>query len=413
MTTPDDDVRARLDVIVRRGRGRLVADLVRRLGGGRLDLAEDVAQDALAAAIAAWPFRGVPDNPEAWLFQAARNRALDRLRRETRETAYAEETDDRGDGVERAPIDDPELRLIFLCCHPTLDEKSALCLTLKIVDGFTARETAGVFLEPETATAQRLARAKRALRDAADGVAETPSRFEIAARAPRALKVVYLMFALGYAPRAGERALRRDVASEALRLARVLADHPLTKRPEAAALAALLSFQASRFEARESAEGAIVLLKDQDRALWDGALIRQGLAYLEPARTGEAVSRYHLEAGVAATHATARSFEATDWPSILTLYETLLTLTPSPVAMVNAAAARAAAGDPTGALEALDALSDEKALATYAPYHIARADALERLGRAADAGTAYAAALEAGPPAPVVEHLEGRLAAFE
>ncbi|MEM1050299.1 MAG: DUF6596 domain-containing protein [Pseudomonadota bacterium] len=415
MSDADEAVRRRIDLLVRRGRGRLVADLVGRLGGARLDLAEDVAQEALAAAIVTWPYRGVPDNPAAWLNRVARNKAYDRLRRENRETGYDPDTDGRSEDpvsvIDGAGLDDAELNLIFLCCHPDLDEKSTLSLTLKVAGGFTAREVAGVFLEADTATGQRLARAKRRLRDLGAEAVEPPSRFDMARRLGSVLKVIYLMFALGYAPRQGEALLRRDVAMEALRLIRVLVGHRATATPDAHALAALIAFQASRFDAREADDGNPVLLADQDRGLWDQALIAEGLSHLQAAQSGSDVSVYHLEAGIAAAHALSPSWEACNWPGIVALYDTLADRTASPVVAINACVARAMAGDAALAMRDLEALSNTKGLEAYLPFHLARAEIQRRLTCRADARSAYQKALSCRGPAPVLRHLENCLAA--
>lgn len=310
------DIIRELDLTVRRERGRLVADLVRRLGGHNLALAEDVAQEALLKALSTWPYRGMPDHPRAWLATVARNLAIDRLRRESRELELGDEPVPAS-GPDMTALDaavaDPELRLVFLCCHPVLSELERLTLTLKLVSGFTARDIARVFLAEEATIGQRIARAKRKLREVGDDLASPPSRSGIASRLASALKVVYLMFSLGYAPRSGERLVLRDVAMEAVRLARELADDALTGTPEAKALAALLCLQASRLDAREDSDGRLVLFADQDRTRWDAALLRDGFIYLSTARTGDALSRYHLEAGIAATYAAAGAGGHCDW----------------------------------------------------------------------------------------------------
>ena len=415
----EEDVRRTRDRLVRRERGRLIADLVAYLGAANIELAEDVAQDALVAAMSTWPYRGMPDKPAAWLGRVARNKAIDRLRRTRRESPYLEERDTR----EGAPVDnlfaarivDPELRLIILCCNADIGEMDRLAMTLRIVSGFTAREIASVFLSRESAVAQRLARAKRKLREveasAGDrGLADAPSRFEIPAKLGTVLKVVYLMFSLGYAPRSGATAVRKDVALEALRLAREIAGHAEISLPESKALAALLCFQASRLDAREDAAGNIVLLRDQTRADWDRSLIRDGLVYLSEARSTTQISRYHLEAGIAAAHAAAPSWQACDWQAIARCYDRLQEIVDSPVVAVNASVARAMLGDAEEALGILESLADEPLLANYAPYYVARAEVLCQLGRDADATSSFERAIACGASAPVLRHLEQRLA---
>ncbi len=245
---PDDAFRAELDRLVRRERGRLLADLVHRLGPHQVDLAEDVAQEALVAAMAVWPYQGLPDKPGAWLARVARNKAYDRLRRQVREAVLTDEpasaTGDDASRLFEAAIGDPELRLVFLCCHSSLTEQDRLALTLKLVSGFTARDIGQLLLASDAAIGQRLARVKRKLKALGPSIRDAPSRFGIARRVPTALKVVYLMFSLGHAPRRGSKLVQQDVAMEALRLSRVLADDTLTGCPRAQALAALLCFHA-------------------------------------------------------------------------------------------------------------------------------------------------------------------------
>lgn len=414
----ESETRRQLDLLVRRERGRLVADLVAYLGGANLALAEDVAQDALVAAMATWPYRGMPDKPGAWLARVARNKAIDRIRRKRKEAAYSEEQDRREaadtDNLFAARVADPELRLIILCCNDSINEMDQLALTLKVVSGFTAREIASVFLLGETAIAQRLARAKRKLRrthaSSDDGVDIPPSRFEIGARLGTVLKVVYLMFSLGYAPRSGTALVRRDIALEAVRIAREIADNKTTARPEAKALAALLCFQASRFDAREDADGAIVLLRDQARTSWDQSLIRNGLSYLAESKSASVVSRYHLEAGIAAAHAAAPSWHSCNWHAIVNCYERLQQIVDSPVVAVNACVAKAMVGDAATALELLDSLAEEPILENYAPYFVARAEVLCQLDRDAEAMSDFERAIGCGASAPVLRHLEQRLA---
>lgn len=417
MTSTDtqaDDLQQQIVRIARRERGRLVASLVARLGGAELALAEDVAQDALLAAMSTWTYQGMPDNPAAWLARVAHNRAIDRLRRSNRESPYAEESDTRSSNDVigfSSEIEDPELKLIFLCCHARLRELDQLVLTLKVVSGFTVREIAGVLLDSETAIGQRLARAKRKLREVPEDVDAPPTRFDIQARLDTALKTIYLMFSVGYAPRSGDTVVRRDIAEEALRLSVCLAEQPGAGTPNAQALAALLNLQASRLGAREGDDGSLIVLSKQDRSRWDRERIARGLGYLKAAQQADTLSRYHLEAGIAAAHATAASWKECDWNSISRCYELLLDLVYSPVIVVNACVAQAMRGEPDLALETLDLLAGEKSLKRYAPYFVARAEVLRMLGREGDAAEAFSAALDCGGSKPVLKHLEQRLAA--
>ena len=387
-----DIVGAQLERLARTQRRRLVADIVAKLGVKRLEMAEDVVQDAVIAAMQSWPYKGMPDNPGAWLNRVARNKAYDRLRREGREqsitnndesdseqlpldtAAVQQAADTRHGQFYGAQVDDPELKLIFLCCHGDLGEEDRLMLTLKVVSGFTARDIAAVFLKKEAAVGQRLARAKRKLRaleDALEGEGNTDglsdlSRFAVQARLNTVLKVIYLMFALGYAPQRGDSLVQQDVALEALRLAEVLVAARETAQPAAHALAALLNLQASRFAARLGPDtassalgGGLVLLRDQNRALWDHNLMKRGMVHLAAAQSGETLSRYHLEAGIAAAHATAKHFADTDWAGICALYARLEAMTKSPVVAVNACVAQAFGGAPEKAFLKLESLGGQ------------------------------------------------------
>lgn len=411
--TGHDQVATLLDRVVRRERGRLIAGLVHRLGGQHLALAEDVAQDAILAALATWPYRGLPDKPAAWLRTVATNKAIDRLRRGQRDVPLVASPDEAGPDqpdLLAARIEDPELRLMVLCCHDALTGIDRLAITLKLVSGFTAREIGAVLLVSEAAMSQRLARARRKLRAVGPSIDEAPSRFDIEARTGTLLKVIYLMFSVGYAPRSGTELIRSEVANEALRLARELADGSAA-RSNAAALAALLCFQSSRREARRDADGRVVLLKDQDRALWDRGLIEDGLAYLIAAQKAQEVSRFHLEAGIAAIYASAPSWEDCDWQTILMYYQRLEDMTGSPVVSINASVARAMAGSPGAALERLDALADDTRLQQFGPYHLARAEILSALSRDEEAAASYQHAIDCGASDPVADHLSARLAA--
>ncbi len=418
-----------LERLARRERGRLVALLVGKLGPARLEMAEDVVQDAVVAAMAAWPYKGMPDNPAAWLNRVARNKAYDRLRKEGREQPWLEEASEQPSPETRdrekdqslgqlfgARITDPELKLIFLCCQPEIGQEDQLMLTLKVVSGFTAKDIGALFLKKEAAVGQRLARAKRKLRslEAAQSdasITDGPSRFEVKQRLPTVLKVIYLMFSLGYAPRRGDMLVMRDVAEEALRLAVAVANADETTSAEANALAALLAFQASRFDARADADGGVVLLRDQNRALWNRDLINLGFSYLKAAQLGANLSRYHLEAAIAAGHAAAPDFAATNWQLLLAVYANLEAMTGSPVVAVNACVAEAFAGAPEAAFLKLEVLAKHKRLHDYAPYHIARGELLRMLKRPVDAAACFKKALECDMSAPVLAHLKGRLAA--
>ncbi|MFF4210594.1 RNA polymerase sigma factor [Streptomyces sp. NPDC001796] len=390
-----------------------VARIVRDVG-----IAEELAQDALVAALEQWPRDGVPDNPGAWLMAAAKHRAIDLVRRRERYTRKLEEV---GRDLEAAPyhvdvpsdpddIDDDLLRLVFTACHPVLSAESRIALTLRLLGGLTTAEIARAFLVPEATVAQRIVRAKRTL--ATKAVAfEVPYGPEREARLGSVLEVIYLVFNEGYAATAGDDLLRPALCEDALRLARVLAEL-MPKEPEVHGLAALLEFQASRTAARTGPDGGPVLLKDQNRARWNRLLIARGIAALgradtvspklsaspplstslergDPHEQGGLPSRapgpYVLQAAIAACHALAHTYEETDWARIATLYGLLAARSPSPVVELNRAVAVSMAEGPGPALEIVDRLAAEPALGGYHLLPSVRGDLLARLGRTAEA----------------------------
>lgn len=378
-----------------------VARIVRDVG-----IAEELAQDALVAALEQWPESGVPDNPGAWLMATAKHRAIDLVRR--RET-YARKLAEMGrdaDSVRGEPdpgdadpdrIDDDLLRLIFTSCHPVLSTDARIALTLRLLGGLTTGEIARAFLTTEPAVAQRIVRAKRALGRA--GVPfEVPYGPERAARLGSVLEVIYLVFNEGYAATAGDDWLRPALCEDALRLARVLAGL-VPDEPEVHGLAALLELQASRTAARTGPDGAVVLLADQNRARWDQLLIRRGLAALLRARdaaaeTGQALGPYALQAAIAACHARTARYEDTDWAAIRTIYDRLAALTPSPVVELNRAVAVSMAEGPAAGLVLVDALAADPALKDYHLLPSVRGDLLERMGRTDEARAEFVRAAE-------------------
>ncbi|MFF2143955.1 RNA polymerase sigma factor [Kitasatospora sp. NPDC058190] len=357
-----------------------VARIVRDVG-----IAEELAQDALVAALEQWPRDGVPDNPGAWLTATAKRRAIDLVRRRE---VYARKLAEVGRSVEDVPppepvepddIDDDLLRLIFTACHPVLSARARIALTLRLLGGLTTPEIARAFLVPEATVAQRIVRAKRALAKA-DVPFEVPYGDDRAQRLSSVLEVIYLIFNEGYSATAGDDLLRPQLCEDAMRLARVLAAL-MPAEPEAHGLAALLEFQASRTATRTGPDGRPVLLAEQNRARWDGLLIRRGFDALQRAGTGP----YSVQAAIAACHAKARRYEDTDWATIAALYGRLLVLTPSPVVALNRAVAVSMAQGPAAALELVDALAAEPALRDYHLLPSVRGDLLARLGRAAEA----------------------------
>ena len=382
--------------------GRVTGALTRWLGPSQLDLAEDAVQDALAAAVRTWPLRGVPRDPTAWLVRAARNAALDAVRRAERLEAKTPllaanpappSPDEPGERDGDLLLPDDQLALMLLCCHPALGRAEQVALTLKAVAGFGTEEIARAFLVPVPTMAQRIVRAKRRLRQhAIDPLDSTGAR----ARVPAVLDVLYLIFNEGYSyAAAGDQGLRVDVANEAVHLAELLAGHPIGDSPEAHALAALLLLQSSRLAARIDEHGAAVALPDQDRNRWDRGRIDRGLAHLATAGHGDRLSDLHLLAGIAACHAVAPSAEATDWDRIAGLYDELASRSTSTLVRLNRAVALGQAQGPEAGLRLLaDPALDA------APTHLvaaARADCLERLGRT---GEARATWLDAAANAP-------------
>lgn len=425
-------VHGRVDHLFRREAGRMVAVLARSFGPARLDLAEEVVQEALIAALKRWPWAGVPDDPVAWLYRVARNRALDRLRRDSAFRSKEEEIREvlvpgtggaagasLGDseipeGVRfSGEITDDQLRLIFLCCHPELPRDGRVALTLKTVCGFSVPEIARGFLSRETTVAQRVVRAQRRIRELGLPF-EVPAPAELPERLDSVLEVLYLLFNEGYSAHAGDALIRADLCREALRLARHLALRADTGGPVVHALAALLAFQASRLPARVDAAGDLVRLEDQDRSLWDRGLIRCGFAHLERAAEGDEETPYHLEAAIAACHAGAMrdgapDATATDWPAVLALYDRLLALNPSPVVALNRAVAVSRVEGPEAGLAALDDISRPASVPGDHLFPAIRGDLLHRAGRTSEAREEYRRALTRPCSEPERRFLQRRL----
>jgi RNA polymerase sigma-70 factor (ECF subfamily) len=414
---PDGDVRARLEDVFRLEYGRVVASALRIVRD--IEVAEEIVQEAFRQALDHWPASGVPDRPGAWLLTAARRRALDHLRRQRRAGAHApalayeaalDAIDEGPESMDPDAIPDDRLRLIFICCHPGLPEDSRVALTLRLVGGLSTAEIARAFLVPEPTIAQRIVRAKRAIRDR--GLAyELPEGSELAARLPAVLAVVYLVFNEGYAAHTGDALVRHDLCQEAIRLGRTLVDL-LPGEPEVLGLLALMELGASRASTRTDADGNLVLLADQDRSGWDRAQIARGLACLDRAGPIALAGPYQLQAAIAAWHARAPSWEATDWPAIVSCYDALARVAPSPVVDLNRAVAIGLARGPETGLAALDAI-DGVALRGYHLLPAARADFLRRLGRSAAAAAEYRRALALADNARERAFLAARLAACE
>ena len=396
---------AAIEAVFRAERARVLATTI-RVTNGDFDLAEEMVQEAFAAALARWPVEGTPDEPRAWLVSVARNKAIDTIRRriKLREIVAAEEparvTETE---IDVQSVTDDRLRLIFTCCHPALAREAQVALTLRTLCGLTTEEIARAFLASPTTMAQRLVRAKSKIRDARIPYV-VPEASELAERTDAVMSVVYLVFNEGYAATQGDSWLRRDLCREAIRLGRLLVE--LTTHADAQGLLALMLLHDSRRDARTDEHGDLVLLEDQDRARWDRAQITEALALVPPALRG-GPGPYALQAAIAALHAQAARAEDTDWPQIAALFGELHRRSPTPVIALNQAVAIAMARGPAAGLPLIDALAGE--LAEYHLFHAARADLLRRLGKTPQALAAYRTALSLVGSEPERRFLQRRI----
>ncbi|MGO9602926.1 MAG: RNA polymerase sigma factor [Candidatus Binataceae bacterium] len=391
------------DHLFRREAGRMVSVLTRIFGVHNLALAEDAVQDAFCTAVEVWKFRGVPDNPSAWLMAAAKNRALDVLRRERTARTFApdlgrllESEWTLAPAIEEqfAPgaIKDDMLRMMFSCCHPRVSEAAQVALILNILCGFSVGEVAGAFVSTQTAIGKRITRAKKVLA-ASKRLFDVAAGPEFSARLPVVRRALYLLFNEGYHGACAEKAVRAELCQEAMRLTAMLLEHRLGSTPATYALGALMCLSAARLPARVDASGDLSSLFDQDRSLWDQQLVAEGLMLLERSAAGSELTEYHVEAAIASIHAQARRADDTDWAAIVSLYDTLMTVRPSPVVALNRAIAIAQDQGPERGLEEIGSIADSDRLAAYPFYSAALGELELRCGRREIARRHFCAAL--------------------
>jgi RNA polymerase sigma-70 factor (ECF subfamily) len=389
--------------LFRRESGRIVATLTRIFGVHNLALAEDVVQDAFCRALEVWKFRGVPENPSAWLMATAKNRALDVLRRERTARTFAPELGRLLDSewtlaptveeqFEPNAIKDDQLRMMFSCCHPRLTEEAQVALILHILCGFSVDEIASAFVSNHAAIEKRITRAKKVLAGA-KRLFDISGSDDFAQRLPAVHRALYLLFNEGYHGASAESAVRAELCREAMRLTNLLFEHPFAATPATHALAALMCFDAARLPARVDASGQLSSLFDQDRSRWDSYLVDEGQRHLDLSATGPELTEYHVEAAIAWVHAMAHRAEDTDWARIVSLYDTLMTLRPSPVVALNRAIAISQRDGPERGLQEIRAIADHDRLASYPFYHAALGEFEFRSGRHQAAREHFQAAL--------------------
>jgi RNA polymerase sigma-70 factor, ECF subfamily len=418
-----------LEHLFRRQAGRMVAHLARRFGPSHLDLAEEAVQGAMLRALQTWPYQGVPENPEGWLFRVAQNSAIDTLRRDRRfrDDSFEEELDpitaelahpgnsgrtgEPGDPDFEEQLRDDELRMIFMCSHPELSREASVALSLKIAGGLSVREIARAFLADVPTIEQRIVRAKRQIRERGLTLA-MPHGAELQARLDAVMDVIYFIFNEGYAAHEGEDLIRRDLCFEALRLGQLVASSSISG-PRVHALVAVMALQAARLPARVDKAGDLILLEDQDRGQWDPHLIALGFRHFDLSMSGDEVSEYHVQAAIAATHARANAVQAVDWPLILELYDQLFAINPSPVVALNRAVAVAKVHGAAQGLAAIEPLENDPKLRDYYLLLAVRGHLLLELSRSVAAADCFRAALDLRCSEPERRFLRRKLAEAE
>jgi RNA polymerase sigma-70 factor (ECF subfamily) len=407
--------------LFRRESGRMVAVLTRIFGFHNLALAEDVVQDAFCRATEVWPYRGVPENPSAWLIAAARNRALDVLRRERTARTHEPELSRLlqsewtlapvvKDMFTENAINDEQLRMMFCCCHPRLPEDAQVMLVLNILCGFGVHEVANAFVTSYASVEKRIPRAKKVLAGS-KRLFDTGSSAEFSARLPAVQRALYLLFNEGYHGASAESAIRIELCDEAMRLAALLLKHPLGATSATCALSALMCLNKARLTARVDASGKLNSLFDQDRSLWDQSLVAEGLQLLELSAKGSELTEYHIEAAIAAVHATAPGIQETDWDKIVSLYDALMGIRPSPIVALNRAIAIGQRDGAERGLAELRTITDSERLATYPFFHAAFGEFELRSERAASAYEHFSTALKLSRNPMERQFFERRLSA--
>lgn len=405
------------DQVFRRESAKIVSILTGIFGANRLPLVEDAVQDALIRAMKTWPYHGAPENPTAWLVRAARNRALDQIRREAnfheKQPHIIAEVEARlAASVEPleagSAIEDDHLRLMFVCCHPQLPLEVQAALALKTLCGFNPAEVASAFLVSESAAAKRLTRARQRLREG-NIPFEIPPDPELPARLDGVLKILYLLFSEGHKASHGDAVVRADLCAEGIRLADLLARHPVGNQPVTHALLALMLLTAARLPARVDGDGALLRLEDQDRSRWDRSMVARGMRYLAQSASGDQLSEYHLQAGIAACHTLAADEASTNWPRILDLYDQLMEIAPSPVVALNRAVAVSRVKGPEAGIHAVNSIAGRDQLRDYHFYHAILGELESEANRPAIAAAHFERALEFAKTVPEQKFLERRL----